>query len=221
MGTNPSNANPSATRPNDNHGRVQPAAGRGHGGRNHPPVARVAVTRAGVRNYSSDKLDRMLQCICTVLPTGNQVLELVALLHATYFPDCNRNAVSIKKKFYQLANKQPTTGNPTILPSVALGKKKREDINAKAGVTDADVPDLFDDGVAVDDYDEDVLGDVADNKTWECRGLAVMMTGNSALKIVCYPSCFLNLILVRRNFFLAFGHYFKLYKRVKPLSKLL
>jgi hypothetical protein len=68
------------------------------GGRNNPPVATVAVTRAGVRNYSSDELDRMLQCIRTVLPTGNDMWELVAQLHGNYFPDCNQNAVSIKKK---------------------------------------------------------------------------------------------------------------------------
>jgi len=158
-----SNANPSATRPNGSRGRAQPTSARARGGRNHPPVATVAVTRAGVRNYSSDELDRMLQCIRTVLPTGNDMWELVAQLHGNYFPDCNRNAVSIKKKFYQLANKQPTTGNPNIPPSVALAKEIREDINLKAGVTDADVSDLFDDGVAVDDYDDDVLGVEADD----------------------------------------------------------
>jgi hypothetical protein len=162
-GATSSNANPSATRPNGSRGRAQPTSARARGGRNHPPVATVAVTRAGVRNFSSDELDRMLQCIRTVLPTGNGMWELVAQLHGNYFPDCNRNAVSIKKKFYQLANKQPTTGNPNIPPSVALAKEIREEINAKAGVTDADVSDLFDDGVAVDDYDDDVLGEVADD----------------------------------------------------------
>jgi len=158
-----SNANPSATRPNGSRGRAQPTSDRARGGRNHPPVATVAGTRAGVRNYSSDELDRMLQCIRTVLPTGNGMWELVAQLHGNYFPDCNQNAVSIKKKFYQLANKQPTTGNPNIPPSVALAKEIREEINTKAGVTDADVSDLFDDGVAADDYDDDVLGEVADD----------------------------------------------------------
>ena len=161
-GTNSSNANQSATRPNGNRGRAQPTLARARGGRNHPPVATAAVTRAVVRNFSSDKLDRMLQCICTVLPTGNDMWELVAQLHANYFPDCNRNAVSIKKIFYQLANKQPTTGNPTIPPSVTLAKEIREDINVKAGVTDANVSDLFDDCVVVDEYDDDVLGEVAD-----------------------------------------------------------
>jgi len=68
-----------------------------------------------------------------------------------------------KKKFYQLANKQPTTGNPNIPPSVALAKEIREEINAKAGVTDANVSDLFDDGVAVDEYDDNVLGEVVDD----------------------------------------------------------
>jgi hypothetical protein len=150
-GATSSNANPSATRPNGSRGRAQPTSARPRGGRNNPPVATVAVTRAGVRNYSSDELDRMLQCIHTVLPTGNDMWELVAQLHGNYFPDCNQNAVSIKKKIYQLANKLPTTGNPNIPPSVALAKEIREEINTKAGVTDADVSDLFDDGVAVDD----------------------------------------------------------------------
>jgi hypothetical protein len=97
MGNISSNANPSATRPNGSCGRAQPTSARARGGRNHPPVATVAVTCAGVRNYSSDELDRMLQCIRTVLPTGNDMWELVAQLHGNYFPDCNQNAVSIKK----------------------------------------------------------------------------------------------------------------------------
>jgi hypothetical protein len=159
-GATSSNANPSATRPNGSLGLAQPTSARARGGRNNPPVATVAVTRAGVRNYSSDELDRMLQCIRTVLPTGNNMWELVAQLHGNYFPDCNRNAVSIKKFFYQLANKLPTTGNSNIPPSVGLAKEIWEDINAKAGVTDAHVSDLFDGGVAVDD---DVLGEVADD----------------------------------------------------------
>jgi len=68
-----------------------------------------------------------------------------------------------QKKIYQLANKQPTTGNPNIPSSVALAKEIREEINAKVGDTDANVSDLFDDGVAVDDYDDDVSGEVADD----------------------------------------------------------
>jgi hypothetical protein len=101
-GATSSNANPSATRPNGSHGRAQPTSARARGGRNNPPVATVAVTRAGVRNYSSDELDRMLQCIRTVLPTGSDMWELVAQLHGNYFPDCNQNAVSIKNFFINL-----------------------------------------------------------------------------------------------------------------------
>jgi hypothetical protein len=101
-GATSSNANPSATRSNGSCGRAQPTSARARGGRNNPPVATVAVTHAGVRNYSSDELDRILQCIHTVLPTGNDMWELVAQLHGNYFPDCNRNAVSIKKKIINL-----------------------------------------------------------------------------------------------------------------------
>jgi hypothetical protein len=55
------------------------------------------------------------------------------------------NAESIRWKFYSLANQQPGSGDPTLPPMVALAKQICETMNMKAGVTDADVSDFFDD----------------------------------------------------------------------------
>ena len=50
-----------------------------------------------------------------------------------------------------LANVQPGSGNPTVPPLILRAKQIREAINFKAGVTDADVSDFFDDAQDVDD----------------------------------------------------------------------
>jgi hypothetical protein len=54
-------------------------------------------------------------------------------------------AESIKRKFSSLANQQPGTGDPRLPPMVAMAEQIREAINVKAGVTDAEVSDFFDD----------------------------------------------------------------------------
>jgi hypothetical protein len=103
------------------------------------------TARRGVTNYSSDETNALMQCIRRVLPIGNDQWELVAELHGMKYTTNPRNAESIKRKFYSLANQQPGSGDPTPPPTVALAKQIREAINTKAGVTDADVSDFFDD----------------------------------------------------------------------------
>jgi hypothetical protein len=75
-----------------------------------------------------------------------------------------RTAESIRRKFSALANVQPGSGNPTIPPLILQAKQIREAINFKAGVTDADVSDFFDDA-------QDVV--VADNNLLEGEELEV------------------------------------------------
>jgi hypothetical protein len=116
-----------------------------------------------VKNYSNEELSALLECIRRVIPIGNEHWELVADLHAIQYAHCSRNADSIKKKFYKLANQQPGTGNPNIPPTVAMAKEIRETINSKAGINDADVTDFFDDADAAldgdnnDDKDAEIL----------------------------------------------------------------
>ncbi len=66
----------------------------------------------------------------------------------------NRNAVSIKKKFYKLANEKPGTRNPTISNITLKAKQIKEAINVKAGATDADVSEFFEDHNQHEEADE-------------------------------------------------------------------
>ena len=68
---------------------------------------------------------------------GNEQWELVADLHSVNFA----------------ANSQPRTGNPSISQEARLAKEIKEAINVKAGVTDADVSEFFEDNEA---YEEDI-----------------------------------------------------------------
>jgi hypothetical protein len=120
------------------------ACGRGTG------TAAVAVSGGagivndgGMRNYTDTKVSLMLQCICRVLPIGNDQRELVAELHGNQFSYCSRTAESICQKFSSLANQQPSTGDPSLPHLVAKAKEIREIINVKAGVSDADVSEFF------------------------------------------------------------------------------
>jgi hypothetical protein len=71
-----------------------------------------------------------------------------------------RTAESMKRKFSALANQRPGTGNPNIPPLVAKAKGIREAINVRAGVTNADVSDFFEDpdaGLLDDEEEEEVV----------------------------------------------------------------
>jgi len=54
------------------------------------------------------------------------------------------NANSIKK-YMKLPNDQPATANPTIPQATLLAKEIKGAVNVKAGVTNPDVSDFFDD----------------------------------------------------------------------------
>jgi hypothetical protein len=64
----------------------------------------------------------LLHCIQWFLPLGNDSWQLVADLHAIQYAHCDRTALSIKKNL-KLANKQPSSGNPTMPQSTLLASK--------------------------------------------------------------------------------------------------
>jgi len=134
-------------------GRVAVGRGVGVAARGRVPgVTRQSSNpRSGVINYSSEECTALLQCIQAVLPIGNEQWQMVAELHGNQYSHCNRTAESIRRKFSALANVQPGSGNPTVPPLILRAKQIREAINFKAGVTDADVSDFFDDAQDVDD----------------------------------------------------------------------
>ena len=67
----------------------------------------------------------------------------MAKLHSNCYAVCGWTAESIKRKFSSLASTQPNSCNPTMLPAVAVAKEIREHINHKAGITNADLSDVF------------------------------------------------------------------------------
>jgi hypothetical protein len=81
----------------------------------------------------------------------------VAELHSNCYAVCGRTAESIKRKFSSLVSTQPSSGNPTMPPAVALAKEIRKAINHRAGITDANLSDVFDD----DEEDEGVYNNLS------------------------------------------------------------
>ncbi len=99
----------------------------------------------GTKNFGNDEINSVLDLIEKVLPTGNELWELVADLHKERFSGMNCNATSIKNNNYKLTNEKPGTGNPSISSITLKAKQIKEAINVKAGVADADVTDFFED----------------------------------------------------------------------------
>jgi hypothetical protein len=115
------------------------------------------IARGGVKNYTPAEVDSLLQTIKRVCPIGNDQWELVAELHSMCYAVCGRTADSIKQKFASLSSTQPTTGNPTMPCPVLMANEICEAINKRAGITDADVSDFFDEGEEFDDDLEDAV----------------------------------------------------------------
>jgi hypothetical protein len=67
----------------------------------------------------------------------------------------------IRCKLSTLANVQPGSGNPIVPPLILRAKQIRKAINFKAGVTDADVSDFFDDSLDVVADDNQLDGEEA------------------------------------------------------------
>jgi hypothetical protein len=86
---------------------------------------------------------------------------MVAELHGNQYSHCNQTAESIHCKFSTLANVQPGSGNPTIPPLILRSKQIREAINFKAGITDTDMSDFFDDTVDAEADDNLLDGEEA------------------------------------------------------------
>jgi hypothetical protein len=88
---------------------------------------------------------------------------VVAEVRAIHFPMMGWTADSMKQKFSALANQQPGTGNPNILPLVLRVKEIKEAIKVKARISEADVNDFFEeeDRGDIEDPDEEVVA-VAD-----------------------------------------------------------
>jgi hypothetical protein len=141
-------------------GRV-PRTGRGAAGRGSRRSRQStggtagSLARGGVRNYTPAEIDSLLLTIKAICPIGNDHWETVAQLHSNRYAVCGRTAESLKRKFSSLASTQPSSGNPSMPRPVLVAKEIREAINRRAGITDADLSDFFDDGEVFDEELDD------------------------------------------------------------------
>ena len=134
--------------------RLPPAAARSTGGRglfgrgrgdgrsrgaSKTAVARAASAprvRRSVSRFTEEETDDMLTAIQEVLPIGPQEWERVVEIHARTYPETQRDAASLRRKFSQLYSTTAPTGDPNIPANVYRAKAIRNAIETRADTDD-------------------------------------------------------------------------------------
>jgi hypothetical protein len=105
--------------------------------------------------YSSTEVQGLLQVIEEVLSVHGEEWDDVSQAHATNFPNSQRTAESLKRKFQQLYRVKKPTGDPFCPPEVRMVKRLRHLITTKCEIDDAEgghlPPDVS--------FNDDVVGD--------------------------------------------------------------
>jgi hypothetical protein len=68
----------------------------------------------GSKKYSHDEIEDLLKSVSICLPLGSEDRKIVLRMHNVKYSSHDHNAVKLKRKFYEVANKKPTTGNPEL-----------------------------------------------------------------------------------------------------------
>jgi hypothetical protein len=126
-------------------------------------------------------VESLLETIRAVCPIGNNSWELVAELHSNRYAVCGRTAESIKRKFSSLASTQPSTGNPAVPRPVAMAKEIREAIDQRAGITDLDQSDFFEEGEEGEEDDENYEEGVDQRKNLPPQEITVSTNQEAAV----------------------------------------
>jgi hypothetical protein len=69
----------------------------------------------GSKNYSHNESEDLLKSVSISLPLGSEDWQIVLRMHNVKYSSHDCNAVKLKRIFFELANKKPTTGNPEQL----------------------------------------------------------------------------------------------------------
>ena len=103
-------------------------------------------THAGGRGglgFSKGELDWLLEILEEHLPIGQQEWDLVLTKHEERYPDSDRSAESLRRKFASLYRKNMPTGDPDIPEEVRRAKTIRNQIVERADIgEDAEVDDI-------------------------------------------------------------------------------
>ncbi len=68
----------------------------------------------GSKNNSHDEVEDLLKSVSICLPFGSEDRQVVAHLHSEKFPANKHDTAKLKHKFYEIANKKPSTSNPEL-----------------------------------------------------------------------------------------------------------
>jgi hypothetical protein len=77
-------------------------------------------------------MEAMMDAIEAILPIGGVEWEQVAETHSTSYPNHNREAQSLRRKFRALYNERIPTGDPECPPHVRQAKRARYAIEERA-----------------------------------------------------------------------------------------
>lgn len=91
--------------------------------------------RRGV-NYTADEVNVLLDLVEKHLPLGGQMWEQVATEHSVSYPQTDRDAASLRKKFQDLYKKKVPTGDPHIPADVKRAKLLQQQILAQNAAAD-------------------------------------------------------------------------------------
>jgi hypothetical protein len=105
-----------------------------------PPLARSK----GVENYSAEELDDLLSTVAFCNPLDSDDSLLVARWHLKKHSTNKWEGKKLERKFYEMANKKPSTGNPELRKAEKKAKKIKEQIHASCSISgDFDIDDDF------------------------------------------------------------------------------
>ena len=118
--------------------------GRGRGDGRGRGASKTAVAwaasaprvRRSVSRFTEEETDDMLTAIQEVLPIGPQEWERVVEIHARTYPETQRDAASLRRKFSQLYSTTAPTGDPNIPANVYRAKAIRNAIETRADTDD-------------------------------------------------------------------------------------
>jgi hypothetical protein len=105
----------------------------------------------------------MLSVIDMILPMGPDEWEMVADSHSSEFPEMNREANSLRRKFQSLYNQKIPTGDPHCPPHVRKAKRIRYSIEARADSSNMMGPSGAADLGFDDDTGHEVAGEEFEN----------------------------------------------------------
>ena len=141
-------------------GRGVAAAGRGLAGGRIAAAARWQAargrgnSRGAGRRFTKTELENLNEVISQLLPIGGEEWEEVANLHSQQYPEHQRDAVNLRRKFKEMYNARIPTGDPECPEHIKTAKRLHIQIQQRSDADNMDGNGL-DMGVEEEEVDDD------------------------------------------------------------------